>query len=596
MRLILALLLMVPMLASGAVVRLTDCGTLPATISEAEPFDLDACNLQDGDDITTLLTDIATEWGDVYVRAPSKTVWVEADYAAWTQDNFYFLEDQSARNRLLIQHNSTYVNSADFYTLWQFTNYINVKIGGPNLSITIRGNHPGLGNCRRTQYPTYIASSICDGTPGLLTFTVNDGSKPTLADVRANIAYAQGDSLRFNGSQSEGDVINKVQQVNIAGLHYATGGVNINGGVRRVWFDPDRMVLSDPYLRTHGWDGAIARTEGGYPLGCFDIENTQSRGSGVQTVAAQEMTGGATFEYGIHSANQRSIGRIGSASQPFILRIKDWGASGPGTAYPAGVRSKRQHQPILFKGDPAPDLGEHPTRFIHLIKLPDTYGSGVYGGAIVNELCAEGNETDNFYNSGTYNVMRLEANGPADATNHGYAVTFSGDWDANFWRGSLFFFHYAPNYSTNRSWQHVLRAADGMTFTDTITLNDTNTVTGPGTFTNLATADVVGTVTLDADNNVITDTNVSGVIAIGAATGTTTISNVNMTGSATDLITVGAGSTVNISNLCIASGKRVTGAGTATYEGSGLTLPYTFGALAECSITGNERPDAPGVN
>jgi hypothetical protein len=54
--------------------ELSECGTLPATISEAAPFDLDACSLVTGDDIATLLKDVATEWDAVHVRAPLQTV------------------------------------------------------------------------------------------------------------------------------------------------------------------------------------------------------------------------------------------------------------------------------------------------------------------------------------------------------------------------------------------------------------------------------------------------------------------------------------------------------------------------------------------
>lgn len=308
-----------------------------------------------------------------------------------------------------------------------------------------------------------------------------------------------------------------------------------------------------------------------------------------------ELTGGVQFEYGTPYFGQRAIGKIGSASQPFTVRVKDWGASGPGTAYPAGVRSKRSHQPILFKGDPAPDLGYEPSRFLRVIKLPDTYGSGVYGGSIVNALCAEGNETNNFTQSGTYNVMRLEANSTGNV-NHGYKVEFVGDWDTNFWRGHLFYFHYAPTNSTNRSWQHVLKAASDMTFTDSIAMHDTNTVTGPGTFTNITTTDVTAgdSSVLQADNNLVTDTHVAGTIAIGDDTGTLTATNIEFTGAARAVITVGSGSAAVVSDLCVPDGSTITGAGTLTYEGSSESMPYTIpNGTQNCSLTADGRPNPP---
>jgi hypothetical protein len=601
-RAVLALLLLWP-LALFAVDRDLDDCTIPGShvYAEATPFDLDWCTFVDGDDITAILVGAADAQGaSVYIRAPSGDRDAASATIDWKDDptvevtTFVFLEDQDSSSRFLVQHKNAPTDAKTFYRLWNFVNSNVVRIGSGNLAITFRGNHPGLGNCRIDHYPTYNATSNCDGMPGLLHFATTNSTQPDLIDVRANVAFAQGSSIRIDGAQANGAVANRVKQVNVAGLHYATSGFYINGGVQKVWMDPDRFWQSDPYLRTHGWDGAIARTEGGYSLGCFDELRTMPRGDGAATVYVDELTGGVTFEYGTPVANQRAIGKIGSAAQPFILRIKDWGSSGPGTTYPAGVRSKRSHQPILFKGDPAEDLGYEPARFVRMIKLPDDYGSGVYGGSIADGLCAAGNETDNFYQSGTYNVMRLEANSSSNVK-HGYKVEFAGDWDTNFWRGVLFLFHYAPTNSTNRSWQHILKASAGTTISDTITMHDTNTVTGPGTFTNVTTADMtaVDASVLQAGDNTVTDTNIAGVLAVAADTGTVTVDNVNFTGSARAVITVASGSAAVVTDLCVPDGSTITGAGTLTYEGSGESLPFTIpDSTANCAITADPRPGA----
>ena len=71
-----------------------------------------------------------------------------------------------------------------------------------------------------------------------------------------------------------------------------------------------------------------------------------------------------------------------------------------------------------------------------------------------------------------------------------------------------------------------LRAAQGTTITDTITMRDTDKLTGPGTFTNVNVSPGSGaTVTQD---NTITDTNLSGKVTLDASTGSTTIKNVNV--------------------------------------------------------------------
>jgi hypothetical protein len=589
-----------PLLAFGAVRTLSDC-TIPGGHSYAEgtPFDLDWCTFDDGDEITAILLGAANAQGaNVYIRAPAGNRWAVSATIDWKDDvttavsTFVFSEDELSASRFLLQHKNAPSNSQTFYKLWQFENFNIVRIGSSNLALTFRGNHPGLGNCQIDHYPTYNANSNCDGMAGLLHFTTTNNTQPDLVDVRANIAFAQGASIRFDGQQSVGPGNNRIKQVNLAGLHYATSGAYVNGGVQKIWMDPDRTWQSDPYLRTHGWDGAIARTEGGYPLGCFDATRTQQRGFGAATVYVDELTGGVQFEYGTPIFNQRAVGKIGSSSAPFIVRLKDWGSSGPGTAYPAGVRSRRSHQPILFKGDPAPDLGYEPSRFIRLIKLPSDYGDGVYGNPIADGLCAAGNETSNNYNSGTYNVMRLEANSSTHV-NHGYRVEFQGDWTTNFWRGPLFYFHYAPTSSANRSWQHILRVVSGTTITDSIAMHDTNTVTGPGTFTNITTADLVAvdTSVLQADNNVVTDTNVSGAVAITANTGTVTVNNVNFTGSARAVITIGSGSAAVVTGLCVPNGSTITGAGTLTYEGDSESLPFTIpNSTSNCAITADPVP------
>jgi hypothetical protein len=470
---------------------------------------------------------------------------------------------------------------------------------------------------------------------------VDNGSKPALVDVRANIAFTQDMSIRFRGWQTAGDTINKVQQVNIAGLHYATMGFYVNGGVRRLWMDPDRTIMSDPYNRAHGWDGTIAKTDEGRDIGCRDDRRKQPRGGGASTIAVAELTGGVTFNYGWFTLTQRSIGRIGSAESPFVVRLQDWGSSGPGTGYPAGVMVKRAFEPILMKGDPASDLGEYPTRFIRYERLPPKYGDGLYGLLIADGLCAEGNPTSNNYPSGSLNLVRLEANSSTHV-NHGYDVTFSGDWETDFTRAGnrLFWFHYLTSSDSpaNRSWQHTMRLASGTVIDDPIELIDTNTITGPGVFANVTTGQVIDpsatvgslpttenflnrivllttdstvywctaydegtglctwTAGPSAKDNTITDTNVSGVVTTGEYTGTLTIDNVNFTGSTRAIVSIADGSTVVMSDICAPANSTVTGTGTLTYEGEGRSLPFTLTNEQYCNITANPRPDPPGVN
>ena len=121
---------------------------------------------------------------------------------------------------------------------------------------------------------------------------------------------------------------------------------------------------------------------------------------------------------------------------------------------------------------------------------------------------------------------------------------------------------------------------------------DTNKITGPGTFTNVEVKD------LNANNpgrfNTITDTNISGVVAIDANTENTTIRNVNFIGSPRAVITIGSGSTVAASNLCVPSGSTITGTGSLIFNGASRALPFTISPTNDCSLIGNnEKPQPP---
>jgi hypothetical protein len=221
---------MFPLLV-GAVARdLDDCDTLVTPPTALAPLDLDTCDIDDGDDITGILTGLASTYGDVYVRAPSHDAWVYAAYTVFTVDDFYFLEDESAANTLLIQHVSvdpaTCVGTdcTGFWVLWKFKNFDSVIIGGPKLSMTFLGNHPGLANCTTQDAPaTQLGISeatreICGFNEALLSFRMDDGSAATLADVRANVRFSQMAAIDFFGSQTLGATTNVINQVNVAGM------------------------------------------------------------------------------------------------------------------------------------------------------------------------------------------------------------------------------------------------------------------------------------------------------------------------------------------------------------------------------------------
>jgi hypothetical protein len=295
----------------------------------------------------------------------------------------------------------------------------------------------------------------------------------------------------------------------------------------------------------------------------------------------------------------RSPGYIGTESEPLKIRLQNFGMTGPGTGAAVGVKARGSGEALFFKGDPAPELAYHPSRFIDLIKLPDEYGtSGV--ASVATSGCPAGDASG----ANDSNFLRFE-NSLGDTT-EGYRITFFGDFRSpaqggTFRRGQLINFA----WDDQPSLKNTVRAASGTEILDTLTLPDTNRITGPGIFGSVIIKDCTeaspcnGNAALSGRNNVIDDTNVSGTVAINADTENTTISNVNFTGSARAVITVGANSTATVDDLCVPNGSSITIAsgGSVLYEGETKTSDYTFpNGTVNCNITVNDRPDPPGVN
>jgi hypothetical protein len=579
-----------------AVRRLTEI-TAPATISEASPLDLDLFNLQAGDDISLLLTDIVSRYGAVYVRAPSKSVQVVCDTISFTVGNFVFLEDENAANKLTIQHAPSggdtaqiSINGATQYKkpcLWYFVDPVSVKIGGSNLSITFIGTHRGLGT-KDYLTPPYTSGPKATENIGLIDVYMASGSSPDLFDFRANIRHAERYAIyTYNayvvqGSTVYGGDAYRIKQINVAGTFWSTAGVFFHQGAKNVWFDPDRTVISDPYLRGLQWTGTVTSTavlDGvtrsiGQTTG-YEGTAAWYRTSSGGSYGAASLTGGMTFEYGNQNFVQRFPGSIGTASQPFIVRLKDWCVSGPGTGYPAGVTTTAPVQMILFKGDPAESYGNtQPFRHLHFIKLPSTYGDG----------CAFNGD----------NLVRVEANDFNGILNYGYSVKFSGNWNTNFWRGDVFKFEYSTDPAC-RTWGHVLSIPSGTTYSTTLDMLDTDTAQGPGTFTNIRTTTATN---VTSQANIIRDCYISGAITIGAATGTTTVRNVQFTGSARVVMTIASGTTVNAYALSAPAGSTITGTGTLNYSATVggaatlRTLPFSV-PTGDASIVANGVPNSP---
>jgi hypothetical protein len=577
-----------------------DCVNLPAVGSpptEASPYDLDGCTIIDGDDITGILTGAVSRWGSVALRAPSSTKSVTSNSTAFTGHDFFFLEDQSALNRLTITHAPSSPDSSFTpvpgntvtrkQTMWGITNANRVVIGGAKLSMTFVGTHPGLGVGNNDQI-------------GLISFDTTNGSTPDLADIRANFRTTYSHGIYFEGGQGIDSYVNRFEQVNVAGVFWSSGVAAPDGGVRSVWLDPDRTVIMDPFVRALGWSGAADFTDAGNAIGCAVESRAEYR---VYPQAnfqyPYKVSGGVTLGYGFPNANifvGRYIGN--SQSDPYLVRFHDIGHSGPSTGYPAGVMVKKSYTLFLAKYDPMDEaITARGSRFVRMRELPSNYGIGVFTysspscanfagptsqpGIWFAEASSDGSSSPYVTAHFDVAVQGLTQWKYTDETWGPIIPNAGGSCDN-------------PAGGMDKSYNHRVYVPGGSTIPGTTRLVDRITVAGPGTVFNLIVESILcGGATYVANGNIIENVRVSGAVTIGTSAGTTTVTNTHFTGTTSDLITVGSGSTVNFTNLCIASGKRVVGAGTANYEGTPLALPYTFGTLNECSLPADGTPNPP---
>jgi hypothetical protein len=570
--------------------------------SESAPFQLDWCRPQDGDDITQLLVQIASKWpGKLYVRAPSQAMSLVSDTIDWSTaaqtglQEFWFLEPTTAASVRIVKPES----SADPRRMWIFRNLNKVVVGGSGLNLTFAGTHPGLG------------TGEDGGQAGLLEFITSNGSSPILADIRANFERTWKSGILFMGGENgtSGDATtNRYTKVNVSGK-FVGSGVNVISGVREIWYDPVNTIISDPWNRGIGWDGKVAITlPDGSRVGCSDTAKWMYRNFPPATAQyTWKVTGGITMEYGMPLANIFVGKYIGNGpDEPFVIRIKDWGHSGPTevTGYPAGVMGKMvglrtgpmKHDPIWPY-----QFTSASGRFIRFEQLPSTYGNGVYTGKIASG-CASGNLTDNNeYTSAGY-VWQAEAT--SDGQNQAYVSAFVDVTFHNFtpWKGMDQTGEYVKgagadklfvgSFGQDRTYGHVMRATFGTRMPGIVTMLESNTLTGTGAWNRVNILRIptsAGGWVYPKDNK-ITDTNVYGMVNIGDGAVRTKIQNVNFVGGARTVLQVGAGSDVTLDSICAPSGAMIEGSGSVTIEGARVSLPYTFALTSKCELVSLPSP------
>ncbi len=528
---------------------------------ENHPIQFDwLSNIQNGHDITDVLLDLAECFApNLYVQMPSTPMQLGMKYIAWDQFNmqvinssikkFAFLESPHAQTT--IYHKQYTANSSgisnnpylslngpvdDFFALWWFHNYERVIIGGPMLNLSFHSNHPGLGI---KGYSKSEKESII--SKGLIEFKLdNNHLDADLVDFRANIHDTNAQGLNFTGGllTSQPSTQGRLSELKLSGLMW-NSSVRVHSGVSQAWYDVNGLKVSDPYQLQFGWDGSqIEKTDNNGLLipntlahGCFDPDRTLSKTRMIWTQNVDKLSGGMTLEYGAPNANIFLTKTIGeSANDPFVLRFKDIGISGPNNkGLPVGVSAKKPAKEyMMMKHDP---LWENdPTivfdRFIRIEQLPFDYGNYIHVNNVFKhnetspgDFCALDNsiflETDDTgqiihnpnpsdlmglsQSTGHPNIWRAEASRDSSSQNAGryitafVNVTFK---DLTPWYGSpsdhMNITHPAgsgsdynsiaayPKYLADRSYGHVINADHNSIVPGLTSLLDKNTVTGPG--------------------------------------------------------------------------------------------------------------------
>lgn len=611
-------LLLLLSFGAGAVNRTgADC-TFPGTAPTSNnPLTLGVsgsgadCTVANGDDITRLLLDAANQYtsdgaagqGALFIRAPATNMTLVVDTIDWSKTNtaqygrtlsepvkdFYFLEDSTATLTL-----AQPTSPADINTMFYFTNMDNVVLGGPNLNLTFQGIHAGLGT-----------GDDSDDNRALIRVNTNDGSSPTLFDAKANFHDTEGHGIRITGGTNVGGTANRIAQVNIAG-EYWNSSLGIANGAKDVYIDPNKTILEDPYLRAFGWDGVAAGTANGRKVGCYDAARKQYRI--MQNVGnfIENLTGGIQLRYGNERFNIFQTENVGtSQSDPFVVYYRDVGASGPTarTGYPEGVSVRKAggaHE--LMKHDGMPTFGHTSAdfRWIKFIQLPSSWGNGNDDGSI-SSGCAPSNSTDNSGGTGYNQIWQAEAT--SSSAKHLVTafidVTFQDitQWDFNGSSDEIVVGvegdYENVDGTVDRSYGHVMRAASGTSMPDAVRMHDTNTLTGLGSWNNVNIVNnpiaVGGTV--HGRDNTITDTHINGIVDVNSNVSNTTITNVDFSGGGSrNILTVGTGSDVHLTNICVLAGSTMTGAGTVTYNGQNFGLPHTFNALNDCALGSGTTP------
>ena len=532
--------------------------------SRQDPIQFDWFQVKDGQAVSGLMISLARAYSPrLYIKMPSQpmTLHHNSGPVRWTSDygitEFALLESDS--------QTAIKVDNTDAQAVWEFGD-MRVLIIGSDAVRSSRNDYRFtlIGPWTWTNRGVTDASSFVASVGMVAVFhdtwsTLNDA--PSFY-FRFNTKFPLSCSLYVGG--------NGARKVYISGTHRYGGCLSTGGQYSGLVHFEDAYV-SDELGRGPGWkgttDGAVDRS-----LGHWRGTVSTQVANGSLKAEILQVTGKLTVQYGSAEAGFFFVDKFGtSQNEPLIINVMDHGWTGPNELNkPAGValdRSVANDHPIKSDG-----LGEEQPgwRYLYVIESNQWGKNPEWHDRI---WFAENAQCDDVPNcAGTYTTQTTWTYANA-AGDHYYE---NGDHvddriEGNVIQGD------GVHPAFTAGWA-VLVARDTARYGRFHNISvDTVQDEGPPFFAS-------------GSGNKILNVTLTGKLELMPSSVSNDATNLTFLGSAREVITLGSGSGLKVTNVCAPSGSTIGGSGKAEVSGVVVQLPYRI-KTTDCAVA---NPDIPG--
>lgn len=308
------------------------------------PVEFDWSELSGDDDITTLITTLATVYSpNLYIRMPGETITLKMNYIDFTSygiTRLGFLEHPSFATT--IEHavsagTGQFIYMLDYDELVLGTTTKKASRDDYNLTFvgTYTSSNKGGGVGETPALISILQRNICSGCKTYFRYNTLD-------------AYGTGSRHRHSG---------RVDSLFVSGVH-ENSSLLMGASSATVAEDPK---ITDPYAHKMGWNGGAGNN--------LDCSKWFKHKGVFHAFGSNALYGSVEFEFNAEFGGH-PISNIGTAGDPFLITVKDPGYTGSGVEMTAAC--------ILWHtlkfdgtGDDLPNK-----RFIKMVEGPHTYGVG----------------------------------------------------------------------------------------------------------------------------------------------------------------------------------------------------------------------------